>query len=256
MTVTGKNIINIVEDIAPPILQEEWDNSGLQIGDINKEVGGVLMVMDVSDKSVDYAIDNNIDMIISHHPFLFTDLKSIDFSSYKGHLIEKIIKNDLLIYSAHTNLDRADLGVNKVLGEKIGLENIEFFSDYFEDEIGVFGDSNLSFEGLIEKIKSLGDKNPIVYGEAPKSFKKVGVIGGTGSFGIDLAKKLNLDILLTSDVKHHDGQKAYEEGICLINIGHFYSEFPVLFRLKEIIKKEYEDLRILIFDNPVFFYED
>lgn len=253
MSVKGKEIIDLIEDMAPVETQEEWDNSGLQIGDINKEIEGLLLVMDITDKSVQYAKRNGLNMIIAHHPFLFTELKTIDFSTYKGKLIKEIIESDILIYSAHTNLDKAELGVNRVLAEKLDLTGIEKFSDYYEDEIGLFGKADYTFKELLEKIKLLGNKNPNIFGEIPESFSKIGVIGGSGSFGIPIAKNLGCDILITSDIKHHDGQLAYEEYICVIDIGHFYSEFPVLSKLEEIIKSKFGKLNIDIFKDPVFF---
>lgn len=253
MNVKGKEIIDLIEEIAPIETQEEWDNSGLQIGDVNQEIKGILLVMDITDKAVKYAKSNGLNMIIAHHPFFFTELKSINFSTYKGKLIKEIIESDILIYSSHTNLDKAKLGVNRVLGEKLDLKEIEEFSDYYEDEIGLFGSVKYSFDELLEKIKALGNDNPSIFGKISEEISKIAVIGGSGSFGITMAKNLGCDVLVTSDIKHHDGQLAYEEDICVVDIGHFYSEFPVLSKLQEIIKSKFGEVNIDIFKEPVFF---
>ena len=154
MSVKAKKIIDLIELIAPENLQAEWDNSGLQIGDIKNEIHGILLCIDITDKAVDFAIKNNLNFILSHHPLFFSEIKSIDFSTYKGNLIKKIIDNDLFIYSAHTNLDASEIGVNSELAKRLELEDVKRFSDYFEEEeIGVMG--NFSEETLDNLVKKL-----------------------------------------------------------------------------------------------------
>lgn len=258
MNVIAKDIIDLIEKIAPEDSQVEWDNSGLQIGDRNLEINGVLLVLDITDKSVDYAINNGYNFLLSHHPLFFSDLKSIDFSTYKGNLIKKIIENNLFIYSAHTNLDASDRGVNFELANKIGLKNIQKFSEYIDgEEIGVIGDfPEKNFDELVENLKKLSKSNHLkIYGTVKENIEKVGVIGGSGSFGINLAKSLGADCLITGDVKHHDGQRAYEEDLIVIDLGHYYSEFPVLNFLKKYLSKELSNLKMEIFSDPVYFIE-
>ena len=91
MDVSAKNIIDLIEEYAPKNTQELWDNSGLQVGDINSSVNSILIAMDITDKCIDYAIDKGINFIITHHPFIFSPIKNIDFNSYNGNLVRKII---------------------------------------------------------------------------------------------------------------------------------------------------------------------
>lgn len=255
MSVKAKDLIRLVEEIAPEESQESWDNSGLQIGDRERTVKGVLLAMDISDKSVDYAIDNNLNFILAHHPFFFGDIRSIDYSSYKGQLIKKIIKNDIFIYSAHTNLDASSYGVNFELAKRIGLINIKKFSEYIEGMgIGVLGQlDDLEFEEFLKSLEILVDRNYIrLYGRKKERINKVAVVGGSGTFALDLAKNLGVDTVVTGDVKYHDGQKAYENDLLLVDIGHFHSEFPILSVIKDIFIDKYEDLVIDTFKNPVY----
>lgn len=258
MNVKAKDIIELIEKIAPEDSQVEWDNSGLQIGDKNLEITGVLLALDITDKSVDYAIKSGYNFILSHHPLFFSDVKSIDFSTYRGKLIRKIIENNLFIYSAHTNLDASDKGVNTELAKRLDLKNVQKFSEYIDgEEIGIIGDFlENDFNDLLNSLKKLSKPNNLkVYGVVKEKVKRVAVIGGSGSFGIDLAKSLGADCLITGDVKHHDGQRAYEEDIILIDLGHYYSEFPVLNFLKNYLRKELNNLEMDIFSNPVYFTE-
>lgn len=254
MNLIAKDLINYIEDFAPLELQEDWDNCGLQIGDVNKEVTNVLITMDLSDKAVDYAIENKVNFIISHHPLFFQGLKSIDFSTYKGTLIKRLIDNNILVYSAHTNLDKTTGGVNFALAEKFETTTIDNISNYFEDEIGVVATiDTLDFNSFKEKVeKTFNDKKISFYGQKPDEVSRLAFIGGSGAYGIKVAKALECDVLVTGDAKHHDGQAAYENNLLLVDLGHYYSEYPALEMLKEKIKEDFS-IEPFIF-GPNFYY--
>ena len=118
-----KNVIGIIEACAPPVYQESYDNCGLQVGNPESEVAGVLLTLDVTEGVVDEAIERGCNMIVAHHPVLFTGLKQISGRNYVERIVMKAIKNDVSIYAAHTNLDNVYAGVNAKIGEKLGLVN-------------------------------------------------------------------------------------------------------------------------------------
>jgi dinuclear metal center YbgI/SA1388 family protein len=118
-------IIKFIETFAPLELQDSFDNSGLQIGNVFGEVKGILLCLDITEKVIDEAIEQTCNLIISHHPLLFNPLKKIVGQTYVERCIVKACKNDITIYSAHTNLDNAVGGLNFRLAEKIGLRNIK-----------------------------------------------------------------------------------------------------------------------------------
>lgn len=117
-------IITILEDFAPIQLQDDFDNAGLQVGDISQKARGVLVCLDITEEVVDEAIELDCNLIISHHPLLFKPLKTLTGKNYIERSVMKACKNDVVIYSAHTNLDNAWGGVNFRLAEKIGLQNV------------------------------------------------------------------------------------------------------------------------------------
>lgn len=125
MSIKCQTIIEIIERLAPKSLAEEWDNIGLQIGDPEVEVEKILISLDLTEEVVEEAIDNKVDMIVTHHPFIFKPLKSIRTDLASGKLIKKIIKNDINLYTAHTNLDKAKNGLNDMLSKKIRLKKVE-----------------------------------------------------------------------------------------------------------------------------------
>jgi dinuclear metal center YbgI/SA1388 family protein len=118
-----KSITNFLESFAPLSLQESYDNAGLITGNINSEITGILITLDVTEEVVEEAIQKNAQLIIAHHPIIFSGLKKITGRNYVERTIIKAIKNDIAIYAAHTNLDSVEGGVNGKICEKLGLEN-------------------------------------------------------------------------------------------------------------------------------------
>ena len=124
-----KEIVSALEHFAPLPLQDGFDNAGMQIGLTDVETTGALLCLDVTEPVVDEAIALGCNLIVSHHPLIFKGYKSITGRDYVERCILKAIKNDITIYSAHTNLDNATGGVNFKIAEKIGLKNISFLSE-------------------------------------------------------------------------------------------------------------------------------
>ena len=119
-----KEIVSALERFAPLPLQDGFDNAGLQIGLTDAEATGALLCLDVTEAVLDEAIALGYNLVISHHPLIFKGYKSITGKDYVERCILKAIKNDIVIYSAHTNLDNAPEGVNFKIAEKIGLKNV------------------------------------------------------------------------------------------------------------------------------------
>jgi dinuclear metal center YbgI/SA1388 family protein len=119
----AKEIIRIIDHKIPERLQESWDNCGLQLGDVNQEVKRIMVVLEVTEAVVAEAIANECQMIVTHHPFFFTPIKTLDFTSFRGRLAKRLIDHGILVYSAHTNYDQMPFGVSDALGEWLGLEN-------------------------------------------------------------------------------------------------------------------------------------
>ncbi|MFT4544004.1 MAG: dinuclear metal center YbgI/SA1388 family protein [Bacteroidia bacterium] len=121
----ASEIIKYLEELAPPSLQESYDNSGLLVGDSSTEVAGIMVSLDCTEDVVEDAISQGCNLIVSHHPIVFTGLKRFNGKNYIERTVIKAIKNDVLLYAIHTNLDNVSEGVNKKIAEKIGLENVQ-----------------------------------------------------------------------------------------------------------------------------------
>lgn len=116
------DVIGIINKLAPFSFAEEWDNSGLQVGDPDARVSRIMISLDACRESIESAIDKKCQLLLTHHPFLFKPVKKINVSRSSGHLVKLAIKNDLSIVSMHTNYDIADVGINYLLADHIGLK--------------------------------------------------------------------------------------------------------------------------------------
>lgn len=125
MIVRAKDIITLMEEEYPLHLAESWDNSGLQIGSSDKKVGRILIALDLDSFVLKQAVEKQVDMIITHHPLFFKPMKNINYASPLGRMIKALVSADITVYSAHTNLDAAERGLNQALAEKLGLIDIE-----------------------------------------------------------------------------------------------------------------------------------
>ncbi len=123
-----KTILSALEVFAPPIYQESYDNSGLQVGSMEQEIKGILLSLDLTEAILEEAMQRNCNMIVAHHPLIFSGLKRIAGRTYVERVVQKAIKNDICIYAAHTNLDNMRHGVNAKIAQKLGLERTSILS--------------------------------------------------------------------------------------------------------------------------------
>lgn len=135
MTVRNADIFRTMEVWAPKYLAYDWDNVGLQIGSAQQSVNRVMIALDVLESTVDEAIENNVDLIIAHHPLLFKPLKQLDTDSPKGRVIRKLLAHDITVYAAHTNLDAANGGVNDMLCDLLSIDNREILVENYTEKL-------------------------------------------------------------------------------------------------------------------------
>lgn len=246
-------VINKFEEDCPLNLQEDWDNSGVQI-DFSKEVlKGIVIGLDLSKELVDFAIEKNANFIFLHHPFFFEEIKSLDFYSNRGRILELLVKNRITVYSAHTNFDKVSFGVSNILAEKLGLKNNEvlFKEENSKNGLGKKSEiEKISLFNMAEFVKDRLNLSSIVsYGDLNKEVGKVAVMGGSGAFAIDKCIDEKIDLLITGDIKYHDGQKALENNLSILDIGHYNSEIDSIdFLFKYFSKFVEEEINIFKFD--------
>ena len=135
MEVTLREITKLLEKHFPLTLADDWDNSGLQLGHPLAPISHILIGLDMSETMLRYAMNNKVDLIITHHPFFFTGMKCINLDSSQGRIIQGLIQGGINLYSMHTNLDRAEKGLNQMLAEVLELQNIQLLDHSMTDEL-------------------------------------------------------------------------------------------------------------------------
>ncbi len=241
-------------------LAEDWDNSGLQVGDRGRVVQKVLIALDPSMSTIEKARELRADLIVTHHPLIFNPLKCFEQTRVIPSRIERLIKYQIGLISLHTNLDSAEGGVNDVLAEAIGLKNL---SPLVPAEKGPFG-AGMGRVGSLDREWELEEYCEFVarrlncfllkvQGDFRSKISKVALCSGAGSSLWPNVQELGVDLYLTGEIKHSVFIEARELGICLIDAGHFHTEWPVLHALRDfLIKNAREcgwDLKIDIFDE-------
>ena len=252
-----RNIIRELEKNFPKNLAEEWDNVGLLIGDNKREIKKIQISLDATERVIDNAIENNIDMIVTHHPMIFRGIKNIDYSTVLGRKIIKLIENKINLYTLHTNLDSALNGLNDYLLKQLDVKEAKIIDENMNGvSCGIGRVYMLEQEvSIIEYLKFLKEKLDITnvrfVGDESSKVKKIAIINGSGMSYWRKVKKLDVDLFITGDIGYHEALDAKEEGLNLIDIGHFESERNFSKLLKTYFEKMEIDV-IIYNDGPVF----
>lgn len=246
-----KDIHLSINNLANEKIAEKWDNVGILIGDENQNINKILICLDVTSEVVNEAISKNVDLIIAHHPLIFKPIKKLNFENFKNKIIRYLIKSDISVIAAHTNLDSAKLGLNDYLAKLLKLEKVDvlFPNDLNSDE-GLGRVGNLTEElSLLEFNKYIKEKlnlnfTKIVTKDKNKIIKRVAILGGSGgSFIYNLPQT---DVYLTGDIGYHEAVDSLEMGISLIDIGHFAEKASKKLLRDYLINLEYNDLEIIV----------
>lgn len=246
------DIKNKLEDVYPLSLADSWDNCGLLIGNSEQEVKKILITLDVNFNSVKQAIENNVDMIISHHPAIFQKINSITNETNEGKLILSIIQNNISVYCAHTNVDVAEQGINSVLAQMFSLANIEILEkNEFNTFAGLGRIGTLKHSMTLTELASLTKnilKTPCVRvcGDLDNKISKIAIASGSCSEVIPLAIEKKCDAVITGDMKYHESLDLVRDGICIIDAGHFPTEQLVTKLFENALKEYKNDIEIII----------
>lgn len=257
--VTVGDIANVIEDFAPKSLQESYDNTGLQIGDPAMPVTAVLLCLDVTEDILAEALQRQCNLIISHHPLIFRGLKSITGSTPIERIAASAIRNNVAIYSAHTNLDSAWEGVSHEMAHALGLTDITVLEPKDSEALtglGVVGNLRPTpkMEFLRKVKETFGVKHLRYSVQSPQLvIKRVALCGGAGASLIPLAITAGADAIITGDVKYHDFT-AYGLDILIADIGHYESELCARKIFSRLIRERYPELVLYFSDseeNPI-----
>lgn len=235
MSLKVSDVTRIIEEFAPTKFKESYDNVGLMVGEPNSRVTQILSALDCTLEVIDEAIENNCNLILTHHPLLFSAPQSITMETLVGRKIIKLIKNGISVYSAHTNLDSIKGGINDIVMEMLGIKVYSTIDaapnrepeDNFTG-IGRIADleCEITLSELCSQVKNAFKIGYLSFcGEESMVIKKVAVINGSGKEYFQKAKKLGANCIITGDTSYHYVSDMIEENIAVIDAGHFGSEW-------------------------------
>ena len=244
-----REITDAIEQYAPLRLQEDWDNAGIQVGDPERDITGILLCTDATEAVVAEAIAMGYNLVIAHHPLIFRGLKKIMCRTPVERTVAMAIKHDVTIYSAHTNMDSAWQGVSFRMADKIGMTDVHFLDD---NRVDPYGDQASTSAGcgvigniepmpareVLKRVKAAFEVGAVRYsGDADRTVTRVALCGGAGGFLLDKAVEMGAQLYVTADMRYHDFLDNNQR-IVVADIGHYESEHFTKEIFLEIIQKK------------------
>lgn len=238
-----KDIMAMIEGTYPRSAALEFDNVGLQVGRSEKEVRRIYLALDATDAVIEQAVEQEADMLITHHPLIFSPRKHITDEDFIGRRLLKLIRSDISYYAMHTNYDV--LGMAELSGKILGLTDTEVLivtmsTETKEEGIGRVGllPEEMTLEECCVYVKhklKLGSVK--VFGDMKQPVKKLAVSPGSGKSAIDPSILKKADVLVTGDIGHHEGLDAAAQGVAVIDAGHYGTEYIFIEDMKNFLEE-------------------
>lgn len=242
-----RTIYQWLDGIAPFETAESFDNVGLLIGDMEQKVENVLVALDATPAVIDEAISKGVQLIITHHPLMFTPTQSIIENQYEGKMIAALIRNRISLIASHTNLDQTVYSGSARIAERLQLKDITRPDPYlFLGDLPIETDRN----GLCTTIQQHLGGPVLAYGSSNCPIKRIAIAGGAYDEGYQAALAHGAQAFLTGEVKHHNALAAVDSGILLLQGGHYQTEFPLVEPLANCLQNE---MNALEYKLRVFF---
>ena len=250
---TVQDILQFIQTLAPHYMKMDWDNVGLLCGNGKSTVKKILVAIDPFESVCQEAVDMGADLIITHHPLIFTPITGINEDTSVGRRILMLCNHGISAINAHTNLDCAPGGVNDVLAQKLGLENIEVIDPVGTDEQGrpygllrkgtVF---TQNLDTFLRTVKNALGNDALRYVDGGRPVSKVAVGGGSCGGEMEKAIAAGCDTFVTADIKYNTFRNAEEAGLNMIDAGHFHTETPACLVLAEKIAAAFPEITVKI----------
>ncbi|HEY8443424.1 MAG TPA: Nif3-like dinuclear metal center hexameric protein [Clostridia bacterium] len=253
-------IIDFLNQIAPPEQKEDWDNIGFLTGQKDAKIYKCVLCLDVTSAVLDESIELGANLIVSHHPFIFKPINSITDQTLQGRKLLKAIKNDINVFSAHTNLDSSEQGINDYIARLLDLKDITRFGlkncDWQGGRIGELKEPVKLIE-LAKKLKTLlNDDSVRIVGKKDGLVKKIALISGGAGKPEYLTAAVNAgaDCYVSGDFSYHAALEAFERDFSFIICSHYCMERVILNRLRGLLAERFADVQFIISQkeqNPV-----
>lgn len=247
-----KDIIKLLEELAPPSYACEWDNPGLVCGRKEQEVHKIIVALDATNETIKKAVEVGVDMIVTHHPMIFGSIKKVNDDTFLGDKILTLAENHISCFAMHTNYDIAG-GMAEICGEKMNLVNPEPFELMGEREerpvgIGQVGalPAPMTLAQCAKKVKeAFGLSEVLVFGDLDKVVSYAAVSPGSGRSMLKEALKKKVDVLITGDIGHHEGLDSMDMGFAVIEAGHYGLEQVFISHICDYLTQNTDNIEMI-----------
>ena len=253
-----QHVCQFLESFAPLKLAEEWDNVGLIAGDRQSAVTNVMTCLTITSETVNEAIAQNADLIVSHHPLPFRPIKKLTTDSVPTELLWKLAKASVSVYSPHTAFDSAAQGINHSLAAKLGISDVKPLvpqsvamdqPDVAEQTLGSGRYGKLtkptSLEAFLQHVKTEFGLEKLSYvGDVDHSVAKIAFACGSGGSFLDKVVRVGCDAMVTGEATYHTCLDAKAKGVSLVLLGHYSSERFAVEQLADRLQREFKELKV------------
>lgn len=245
------DVMELIEDKYSKKYALEWDNVGLLVGRDDKKVKKIYLALDATDQVIDAAVKAEVDLLITHHPLIFSGIKKINNQDFIGRRLLKLIQNDISYYAMHTNYDV--MGMSALVGNKVKLETAEVLKVTGESTAGAEGIGRIA--GVTEKmtLQECADlvkeafclQTVKVFGDLEMQIQRIAISPGSGKSMIQVALEKEADVLITGDIGHHEGIDAVAQGMAIIDAGHYGIEHVFVEDMRAYLTAACEGIEVL-----------
>ncbi len=263
-----RDVIDVIRGFAPERIQESWDNSGLSVGDENAAVTGVLVGFDCTPELVDEAVECGANLIVTHHPLIFSGLRRVTPDDAVGLAVMKAIRGGVAIYSAHTSADKVAGGVSWAMARRLSLENVSILDvdrsvsgpHGQEYGLGIVGDfpEPVPVEKVVGIVKSAFGVPCVKASRLWPGLmvSRVAACGGSGASLIAKARSAGAQLYVSGDISYH--HFFTPEGFVIMDVGHYESEIDIVDILFSLIRKNFHTFAVRItrldYTNPIYYF--
>ncbi len=251
-----KELTSKIEEQIPLGYAEEWDNVGLLVGDDSADIKKVYIALDATDQVLQHAREAEADLLLTHHPMIFSGMKQVLASDFIGRRVMALAKADMSYYAMHTNFDVAVMG--RLAAERLEMKDFEplDFSGFLEGEgadaiplgIGAHGalGEYITVRAMAQRVKeAFGLANVRVFGNPDNLCDHVAILPGSGKSYINHAIAEGANVFITGDVDHHTGIDAYARGLSIIDAGHYGIEHIFIEYMEDFLHELVPELTVL-----------
>ncbi len=263
---TAADVLQYLNTLAPPYMQEPWDNCGLLCGRKDREVRKIMVALDPFRDVIGQAIAINADLIVTHHPLIFGDgLKAVNDDTQTGRNLMTLLEHGIAAINAHTNWDQAPGGVNDCLAARLGLQNVQLIHPNGTDESGREwgllrrGETRRqSLEEFLPFVKEALSCDGLRYVSGGRDVCHVAVGGGSCGGELEEVFSAGCDTFITADVKYNQFRDAFDLGLNLIDAGHFHTENPSMAVLAQRLQEAFPETEVVFYRDhrdPMRFFQ-